>query len=165
VWVNLEEYLLVILILGTFSIASVSAYLFKKGQNPVKKAQKRNEQSLFDNLTEYREVEKGTILDILKQKDGQIKSLNARLKQFESYDDEDQPKKGVSWEEIQVLVKEKYPQYSKYLMFPPVKKQIMEITKGMSLTEIIEYVKQFAGNQQSGTGITEQSTEYNKDWA
>jgi len=90
----LEDYLLVILILGLFSGVIFSAIWYKKQQNPVKKSQKKNESSLFDNLTEYREVEKGTILDILKQKDNQIKSLNARIKTFEPIVEEDQQEKG-----------------------------------------------------------------------
>jgi len=145
----MEDYLLVILILGLFSGAVISAFMFKRGQNPVKKSQKRNESSLFDNLTEYREVEKGTILDILKQKDNQIKSLNARLKQNEPIVEENEQEQGgsVTFEQITTLVKESYPQYA--VMLPLMKKQIMEITKGMSLDEILGYVKQITGNKQS----------------
>jgi len=142
----LEDYLLVVLILGTFFGALIGASYYKRVVNPVKKAQKRNESSLFDNLTEYREVEKGTILDILKQKDNQIKSLNARIKQFEPTVEEDPSTKGVSFEEITALVKQSYPQYS--FMLPLMKKQIMEITKDMSMEEILTYVKQITGNKQ-----------------
>jgi len=150
----MEDYLLVILILGTFSASLISALYYKKQQNPVKKSQKRNESSLFDNLTEYREVEKGTILDILKQKDNQIKSLNARIKQFDPIVEEDQQEKGggqVSFEEITALVQQSYPKYA--FMLPLMKKQIMEVTKGMSLDEILGYVKQITGNQQSENQI------------
>ncbi len=159
----MEDYLLVILILGTFFGTIISAIWYKKQQNPVKKSQKRNESSLFDNLTEYREVEKGTILDILKQKDNQIKSLNARIKQFEPLVEEDQDKKGVSFEEITALVNQKYPKYA--MLLPIMKKQIMEMTKGMSLDEILGYVGQLTGNQESkGTPNPESST-YNPNWA
>jgi len=142
----LEDYLLVILILGTFFGVIFSAIYYKKQQNPVKKAQKRNEMSLFDNLTDYREVEKGTIADILKQKDNQIKSLNARIKTFEPLVEEDQEKKGVSFEEITALVQQSYPKYA--MLLPLMKKQIMEMTKGMSLDEILGYVKQVTGNKE-----------------
>jgi len=142
----LEDYLLVILILGSFFGAIFGAIYYKKSLNPVKKAQKRNEMSLFDNLTDYREVEKSTIADILKQKDNQIKSLNARIKTFEPLDQEDEPKKGVSFEEITALVNQSYPKYAPLL--PLMKKQIMEMTKGMSLDEILNYVKQITGNKE-----------------
>jgi len=159
----LEDSLIVILILGTFFGALISAIWYKKQQNPVKKSQKRNESSLFDNLTEYREVEKGTILDILKQKDNQIKSLNARIKQFEPIVEEDQQEKGVSFEEITALVQQAYPKYA--MLLPLMKKQIMDITKGMSMDEILTYVKQITGNKQSETGINPESTTYNPNWA
>jgi len=161
----MEDYLLVILILGTFFGTIFSAFMYKKQQNPSKKAQKRNETSIFDNLTEYREVEKGTILDILKQKDNQIKSLNARIKQYEPLAEEDQPKQGVTFEEITALVQETYPKYSGLLLLPGVKKQVMQTTKGMSMQEILQFVKQFTGNQQS-EGISDPaSTAYNPNWA
>ena len=131
--------------------------------NPVSKDKKRNELSLFDNLTQYREVEKGTIMDILKQKDTQIKSLNARIIKLEPFDDNDAEEKSVSWEEIQALVNQAYPQYGKFL--PLMKKQIMDLTKGMSLDEILTYVKTITGNKQSQGNTDPQSTEYNPNWA
>jgi len=160
----MEDYLLVILILGAFFGSVFSAIWYKKQQNPVKKSQKRNESSLFDNLTEYREVEKGTILDILKQKDNQIKSLNARIKQFEPIVEEDQPNKGVSFEEIQQLANQLYPKYA--AMLPLMKKQVMEMSKGMSKQDIINYIGQITGNKQS-QGSTEElgSQPYRQDWA
>jgi len=159
----MEDIYTVILILGTLFAALFGGIYYKKGQNPVKKAQKRNESSLFDNLTEYREVEKGTILDILKQKDNQIKSLNARLKQIEPQEVEELEQKGVTWEEIQTLVSQAAPQYAVFL--PLAKKQIMEMVKGMSMNEVIEYVKQFTGNKESKGTTDPQSLEYRKDWA
>jgi len=159
----MEDLTLVVLILGTFFPALFAVIYLKKGQSGVKKAKKRNEMSLFDNLTDYREVEKSTIADILKQKDNQIKSLNVRLKNFEPIEQEDQQEKGVSWEEIQTLVKQAAPQYAAFL--PVMKKQIMEITKGMSMNELLEYVKQFTGNKGSSTTLDPQSAQYNPNWA
>jgi len=160
---KIPPYLVVLLILGTFFGAIFAALYYKRGLNPVKKAQKRNESSLFDNLTEYREVEKGTILDILKQKDNQIKSLNARIKQSEPEIEEEPQDKAVSFEELQALVNAQYPKYAAFL--PLMKKQIMEATKGMSMEEILGYVKQLTGNKQP-QGITDpQSAEYNPNWA
>ena len=159
----MEDYLLVILILGTLFSAVFGSIWYKKSLNPVKKAQKRNEMSLFDNLTDYREVEKSTIADILKQKDNQIKSLNARIKQFEPIVEEDQEKKGVSFEEITALVNQSYPKYAPLL--PLMKKQIMDMTKGMSLDEILNYVKTLTGNKESKGQTDPQSAEYNPNWA
>jgi len=160
---RMEEETIVIVILGVMFMAVFTFLNLIKRQNPVKKAQKRNEMSLFDNLTDYREVEKSTIADILKQKDSQIKSLNIRLKQFEPLEEEDQSNKGVSWEQLQALVKQSYPKYS--MMMLPFKKQIMETTKGMSLEEIITYVKELTGNKESQGQTDPQSLEYRKDWA
>jgi len=130
-------------------MAIFAGFTLIKSQNPAKKAKKRNEESVYDNLTEYREVEKATITDILKQKDNQIKSLNARIKQFEPEVEENSQQRQVTFEEITTLVKQTYPKYVP--MLPFAKKQIMEMTKGMSLDEVIEYVKQFTGNKQPGT--------------
>jgi len=160
---NMEDLTLVILVLGTFFPALFAAIYLKKGQNPVKKARKTAETSLFDNLTQYREVEKSTIADILKRKDSEIKSLNVRLKQFEPLDEEDQQKKGVTWEEITALVNSKYPKYATLL--PLGKKQIMEMTKGMTLEEVLQYVKQFTENQQSQGITSPTSVTFNPDWA
>ena len=161
----MEEITLILLILGTGFASVFTAIYYKKQLNPVKKAQKRNESSLFDNLTEYREVEKGTIMDILKQKDNQIKSLNARIQKFDPDVDENikNNKKNVSFEEIQTLVKQAYPQYASFL--PLAKKQIMEMTKGMSLDDILAYVGQITGNKEPKGQSDPQSAEYNPNWA
>jgi len=159
----MEDLTVVILVLGTFFPALFAAIYLKKGINPVKKARKTAETSLYDNLTQYREVEKSTITDILKRKDSEIKSLNVRLKQFEPLDEEDQPNKGVSFEEITALVNQSYPKYAPLL--PLMKKQIMEMTKGMSMEEILNYVKQITGNKEPGTKLETETTGFRSDWA
>jgi len=167
----MQDIYLVILILGTLFGTIFSAIYYKKGLNPVKKAKKNAEISIFDNLVEYREVEKGTITDILKQKDNQIKSLNRQLQLLQpELIEEDQNiknnKKNVTFEEIQALVKQAYPKYSFMLALPGAKKQIMDITKGMSLEEILDYVKQITGAQQSeGSPQGPESLGYNPNWA
>jgi len=159
----MEDLTVVILVLGTFFPALFAAIYLKKGINPVKKARKTAETSLYDNLTQYREVEKSTISDILKRKDSEIKSLNVRLKQFEPLDEEDGQKKGVTWEELQTLVNTQYPKYSP--LMPLLKKQIMESVKGMSMEEVLNYVKQLTGDQQSQGKTDPQSVGYNPNWA
>jgi len=152
-----------LVILGVFMSSIIAAIYYKSTQSGVKKARKKNEISVYENLTSYREVEKGTITDILKQKDNQIKSLNARLKQFEPQEVEELEQKGVTWEEIQTLVKQAAPQYANLLPFG--KKQIMEQVKGMSMNEVIELVKQFTGNKQSSGQTDPNAAEYNPNWA
>jgi len=159
----MEDLTVVILVLGTFFPALFAAIYMKKGINPVKKARKTAETSLYDNLTQYREVEKSTITDILKRKDSEIKSLNVRLKQFEPLDEEDQQGKAVTWQEIQALVNTQAPKFSTLL--PLMKKQIMDATKGMTMEEILNYVKQFTGNKQPQGQTDPQSTQYNPNWA
>ena len=89
--------------------------------------------------------------------------MNARLKQLEPVGEEDQLTKQVSFEEIQALVKQSYPKYAP--MLPLMKKQIMDITKGMSLQEILDYVKQITGNKQSEGNPSPESATYNPNWA
>jgi len=160
------EIVEVILILGVFFGSIIGALYYKSTQSGVKKARKRNEESIYDNLTQFREVEKGTITDILKQKDNQIKSLNARIKSYEPIEQEistDGGGKPITFEEIQTLVNQKYPQYAKLL--PLMKKQIMDMTKGMSLDEVLSYVKQFTGNQESQGQTSQTPDGYNPNWA
>jgi len=157
------EIVEVILILGVFFGSIIGGLYYKSTQTGVKKARKNNEISIYDNLTQFREVEKGTITDILKQKDNQIKSLNARLKQLEPQDEIIDQEKGVSWEEIQIIAKQVIPQYSG--MIGVMKKQIMEYTKGMTKQEIMQYVTQFTGNKQSGETSSPESATYNPNWA
>jgi len=152
-----------IVILGTFMTATIAAIYYKSTLSGVKKAKKRNEISVYENLTQYREVEKGTISDILKQKDNQIKSLNARIKALEPIDEEEPEAAGISFEEIQVIVKQVSPKYAG--MLPLLKDQVMEITKGMTKQEVLQYVGQLTGNQQSSGQVGAESVTYNKDWA
>jgi len=159
-----ETYLL-LMILGTGISAVFAAIYYKKGLNPVKKAQKKAEMSLFDNLTDYREVEKATIADILKQKDNQIKSLNARLTQLEPQEEEDPGQKSATFEEITQLVKQTYPQYT--MLLPMFKSQIMKGVKGMSINEIVSTIQSFAksgGKSPLGIGQTDPSGN-NPNWA
>jgi len=53
----------------------------------------------------------------------------------------------VTFEEIQALVKTKYPKQA--VLLPLIKTQIMEATKGMTMEEILDYVKQFTGSKES----------------
>lgn len=151
----------VILFLGIFISIFVGVMWQLNRLNPNKKAAKAGDSSIKEIYSVYN----NQVSDVLKLKDKAIASLQAKLRNFEEEDEEepDNPVKPVTWEEITALVTTKYPQYAKALPF--AKKQIMEMTKGMTMQEILEYVKQFTGNQQSQGTSTPQSIAYNPDWA
>jgi len=142
----------IIIILGVVFMAIFTGFNLIKRQNPAKKAQKKAEMSVWENLTEYREVEKQTIADIIHQKDSQIKSLNAKIKLLEPelIEEEKPGKKQITFEEIQAYVKQNHPKYSALLIIPGVKKQILQATKGMTIQEAMELIRQFTGDQKPG---------------
>jgi len=151
----------VLLILGVFlPLLFVGIWQLNR-INPNKKAAKAGDSSIRDLYSVYN----NQVSDVLKLKDKAISSLQAKLRNFEAEEEEepDDGVKPVTWEEITALVNAKYPKYTPLL--PLVKKQVMEATKGMTLEEILNYVKQFTGNQQSQGQTTPQSIAYNPDWA
>jgi len=128
--------------------------------NPNKKAQKAGDNS----IKELYNVFNNQVTDVLKLKDKQISSLAAKLRISEEEEEEEDPiGKPITFEEITALVKQTYPKYAP--MLPVFKKQIMEITKGMTLEQVMEYVKQITGNKQSQEGLIPESPEYNPNWA
>jgi len=130
--------------------------------NPNKKATKAGDSSIKDLYNVYNTQ----VSDVLKLKDKVISSLSAKLRVLEEDDEEeesDNPVKPVTFEEITALVNTKYPKYAKFL--PLVKKQVMDATKGMTMQEILEYVKSFTGNQQSQESPNPESVAYNPNWA
>jgi len=130
--------------------------------NPNKKANKAGDSSIKELYSVYNTQ----VSDVLKLKDKSIASLQAKLRNFEEpNEEEEQPgdQKQVTFEEITTLVNQTYPKYAP--MLPLMKKQIMEITKGMTLDQILEYVKQISGNKQPQGQTDPQSAEYNPNWA
>jgi len=152
----------VLLILGVFLPLLLVGIWQLNRLNPNKKANKAGDSSIKELYSVYNTQ----VSDVLKLKDKSIASLQAKLRNFEESDEEEQSTNGgkqVTWEEIQTLVKTQYPKHAALL--PLLKKQIMEATEGMSMEEVLNYVKQFTGNQQSQGGINLQSVAYNPDWA
>jgi len=130
--------------------------------NPIKKAVKAGDNSIRDLYSVYNDQ----VSDVLKIKDKVISSLQAKLRSFETEEEEEEEDNGVkpvTFEEITALVNTKYPKYAKFL--PLVKKQVMDATKGMTMQEILEYVKSFTGNQEPQGTPNPQSIAYNPDWA
>lgn len=157
----MEDALIIlsIALIGVFSLVGVR--MFRPIDN--RKQAKRNVQD-----TAQKEVieSKDLTIDTLKN---ELRSLNGKLTRFrdtEPEEEEEDPLDGhkpVTWDEITALVNNTYPKYTKLL--PLAKKQIMDATKGMTLDEILSYVKQFTGNQQPQGNTTPESATYNPNWA
>jgi len=152
-------YIIAITLIGVFFLAGVR--MFKPNTN--RKQAKRDVQD-----TAQKEVieSKDLTIDTLKN---ELRSLNGKLTRFRDQEPEEEEEelddgvKPVTWEEITALVHTTYPKYDKILPF--AKKQIMEMTKGMTIKELLEYVKQFTGNIQSEGTPNPESIAYNPNWA
>jgi len=155
------ELIEVLLVLGVFLPLLLVGVWQLNRLNPNKKASKAGDSS----IKELYEVYNTQVSDVLKIKDKSIASLQAKLRNFEEPDQEDitGTEKMVTFEEISALVQQTYPKYAP--MLPLMKKQIMEITKGMTLEQVLEYVKQITGNKQSQAGVSPESAQYNPNWA
>jgi len=151
----------VLLILGVFLPLLLVGIWQLNRLNPNKKANKAGDSSIKELYSVYNTQ----VSDVLKLKDKSIASLSAKLRIYEQQDEEvDQGnEKEVTFEEITALVKQSYPKYSP--MLPFMKDKIMEITKGMTLEQILDYVKQITGDKQSEGSPNKESFEWNKDWA
>jgi len=151
----------VLLVLGVFlPLLSVGIWQLNR-LNPNKKANKAGDSSIKELYSVYNTQ----VSDVLKLKDKSIASLQAKLRNFEVEDQESDQgtEKMVTFEEISALVQQTYPKYAP--MLPLMKKQIMEITKGMTLEQVLEYVKQITGNKQSKAASNPESIAYNPNWA
>jgi len=151
----------VLLILGVFlPLFFVGVWQLNR-LNPNKKAAKAGDSSIRDLYSVYN----NQVSDVLKLKDKAIASLSAKLRNFEEEEEEesDNPVKPVTFEEITALVNTQYPKYAHLL--PLVKKQVMDATKGMSMDEILQYVKTITGNKEPQGKANPESVAYNPDWA
>jgi len=153
----------VYLILGLFVPVFIGLMWQLNRINPSKIHQKKASGAAESSVSELFAVQTEQIKEIIKSKNNQIKSFQQQLRQDQDENQPESNEKQVSFEEITALVKQTYPKYT--VMLPVFKKQIMEITKGMSLQQVLEYVKQFTGNQQPEATSDPQSVEYNPNWA
>jgi len=151
----------VLLILGVFIPVFLMVIWQLNRLNPIKKGAKAGDSSIKELYSVYNTQ----VSDVLKLKDKVIASQQAKLRNFEDQDEQEElgAEKQVTFEEITALVKQAYPKFTP--MLPVFKKQIMEITKGMSLQEVLEYVKQITGNKQPEAITSPESVTWNKDWA
>jgi len=152
----------VFLFLGIFVPVFVGVMWQLNRINPSKTQQKKASGAAESSVSELFAVQTEQIKEIIKSKNNQIKSFQQQLRQ-----DTEEPEQGidkqVTFEQITAFVKQNYPKYAP--MLPFMKKQIMEITKGMTLEQAIEYVKQITGNQEPQGLPNPQSVAWNKDWA
>jgi len=152
----------VYLILGLFVPVFIGLMWQLNRINPGKNQQKKATNAADTSVSELFAVQTEQIKEIVKSKNNQIKSFQQQLRQN---DVELEPgiDQQVTFEEISALVQQTYPKYAP--MLPLMKKQIMEITKGMTLEQVLEYVKQITGNKQSQGIPNQSSVAYNPDWA
>jgi len=153
-------YIIAIALIGTFSL--VGMRMFKPNEHH-KQAKKEVQDTAQKEVIASKDITITTLKDELRSVMGKL----TRLRDKEPEEEEEEPDNGVkpvTFEEITALVNTQYPKYAKLL--PLVKKQIMDATNGMSLDDILQYVKQFTGNQQSQESSTPaQSATYNPNWA
>lgn len=159
----MEDYviLLSIMMFGVFALMGMK--MFRPDSNR-KKAKVEATDSAQKEIISSKDITITTLKN-------ELRSLNGKLTRFRDqepeYDEEvtENGGKPVTWEEITALVKTQYPKYAKLL--PLFKTQIMDATKGMSMAEILDYVKQIKGDQQpqEGTGLTPDASGYRPDWA
>jgi len=156
----------VILVLGVFFPLLLVGIWQLNRTNPGRRAVKAGDNSIKDMYSVYNTQ----VTDVLKVKDKQIASLTTKLRNYEEETEEEEP------EEVADLVKN--PEIQKLLQAkginpalldnPVIQKYIKKYTKGMSIEQVLEIAKQLGflkGNKQLETGTTEQSQEYNPNWA
>jgi len=160
------EILDVLLILGVFvPLLLVGVWQLNRA-NPTKRAAKAGDNSISSMYNTYNLQ----VQDVLKIKDKQIASLSGKLRSYEEDNQEEEP------EQVAELVKN--PEIQKLLQSkginpalldnPIISKYIKKYTKGMSIEQVLEIANQLGflkGNKQSQGSSTQQSGEYNPNWA
>jgi len=158
---GLEDYLIIVSItlIGVFVL--IGARMFQP-KNKVKSTTSKAK----DVLSKVNEETIERLSTELRKSTGRANRLQA-LRNNETDEEEETPEDGrkpVTFEEIQALVNTSYPKYAALL--PLIKKQVMDATKGMTMGEVLSYVKQFTGNKQpQGSITTQDAAGYNPNWA
>lgn len=158
----MEDYLIIVSItlIGVFALVGLK--MFKPNEHR-KQAKKEVQDTAQKEVIASKDITITTLKDELRSVMGKLTRLRDKEPELEEELTEDS-NKSVTWEEITALVAAQYPKYSSLL--PLAKKQILEATKGMSMNEILTYVKQFTGNKQpQDSSSPPQSLAYNPDWA
>ena len=157
----MEDIVLIALVMMTGVFALVGMRMFKP--NDYRKIAKKDaSDSAQKEVITSKDITITTLKDELRSVMGKLTRLRDKEPELEQELTESDGKQ-ITFEEITALVKTNAPKYSK--MLPLVKKQVMEAVKGMSMEEVLNYVKQFAGNQQSEGSTNPESATYNPNWA
>jgi len=155
--------LLILVIAWGMLLTGIKLYKANEGKNKPK----TRKDTAIDTLDKVNDATIERLSKELKKESGRANRLQALKEQYEGSEEEpeENEQKQVTFEEITTLVKQSYPKYLGLL--PLMKKQIMEATKGMSLDEVLDYVKQFTGNKESSTGDPASITnaEFNPNFA
>jgi len=160
------ELIEVLLILGVFlPLLFVGIWQLNR-VNPNKKAAKAGDSSIKELYSVYNDQ----VSDVLKIKDKVIASLQAKLRNYEEENEEEEAEPVadlIKSPEIQELLKQRGINPS-LLNNPIIQKQIKKYTKGMTIEQVLEIAQQFGllkGSKESQSGATQESKEYNPNWA
>ena len=150
-----------VMMVGIFSLVGMK--MFKPDTNR-KQAKVNASDSAQKEVITSKDLTITTLKDELRSVMGKLTRMRDKEPELEEEVTESGSKQ-VTWDEIQALVKTQAPKYASMLHL--VKKQVMEATEGMSMEEILNYVKQFTGNKQSQDGVipAPDASGYRPDWA
>ena len=152
-------YLVSIMLIGGFVLIGMK--MFRPDINR-KRSKTDATDSAQKEVIASKDMTIGTLRDELRSVMGKLTRSREKEPDYEEEVTESGGKQ-VTWDEIQTLVKTQAPKYS--MMLPLVKKQVMQATEGMSMEEILNYVKQFTGNKESKGETPPESATYNPNWA
>jgi len=157
----------VLLLLGVFLPVFFVVIWQLNRLNPGKKEPKKAQGSADGSVSELFAVQTEQIKEIVKSKNNQIKSLQQQLRQDQEESGPESSDKGATFEEITQLVQTTYPQYAPIL--PLFKDQIMKAVKGMSITQIVQYIGTLTGqtgkSPLSAGSVTQNPQTNPTDWA
>lgn len=157
----MEDSVIVIISLALMACSLIGIKMLRPIDNH-KQAKKDVTDTAQKEVITSKDITITTLKDELRSVMGKLTRL--RDKEPEEEEEElDNGVKPVTWDEITALVHTTYPKYDKILPF--AKKQIMDMIKGMSMEEILNYVKQFTGNKESEGTPNPESIAYNPNWA
>lgn len=158
----MEDYIIIVIIglIGCFALTALK--MFKPNQGKTKVINRKDKaETTLDKINEDTIVR---LSDQLKKEAGRANRLQALKDKLEDNEEiEEEGVNQVTFEEITSLVKASYPKYAGLL--PIFEKQIMDATKGMTMEQILTYVKQIKENQQSKGAPSPQASDYNANWA
>jgi len=156
----------IIVMIGGLAIA----YIAKMPLNRGKKVSKVVEESALQVIGDQVKEMGGTFKEMMEFKNKQIKSLQGQMSKYHQDEEDDQPENQnneVKFDDIKALVKKAYPQHAKFLDLPFAKKEIMKVTKGMTLEEVVTMVEDWTGKKiadrvgsESGSGQSQDQTGY-----